>query len=193
MNILFLNASPRRGGNIEQMLGEMVEEVRDQGAEVREVRVDKLSVAPCRGCMACRSRLSCVLPEDGAQQVLALINWCDAMVIGAPCYWGNMPGTLKMLFDRIVYGMMGENKWGIPLPLHKGKRAVVVSTSTTRWPFNLWFNQTRGVVRALHEILKYSGFRLVSTVQKGNTKASHRLTDHERKACRRAALKVMGR
>ena len=104
-----------------------------------------------------------------------------------------MPGALKMLFDRIVYGMMGENKWGIPLPLHKGKRAVVVSTSTTRWPFNLWFNQTRGVVRALHEILKYSGFRLVAIVQKGNTKASHRLTDRERKACRRAAVKLMGR
>ncbi len=193
MNILFLNASPRRGGNIEQMLGEMVEEARDHGAEIREVRVSRLSVAPCRGCMACRSSLSCVLPEDGAQQVLELINWCDAMVIGAPCYWGNMPGALKMLFDRIVYGMMGENKWGIPLPLHKGKRAVVVSTSTTRWPFNLWFNQTRGVVRALHEILKYSGFRLVATVQKGNTKASHRLTDRERKACRRAAVKLMGR
>lgn len=193
MNFLFINASPRKGGNIDEMLGEMQDEARRLGCVVQTVRVDELSVSPCRGCMACRSRLACVLPNDDAQRVLEQIKWCDALVIGAPCYWGNIPGSLKMLFDRIVYGMMGENKWGIPLPLHKGKRAVVVSTSTTRWPFNLWFNQTRGVVRALHEILKYSGFRLVTTVQKGNTKVCHTLTIRERKACRRAVQRILGK
>lgn len=36
-----------------------------------------------------------------------------------------MPGEVKVLFDRMVYGMMGENSWGMPLPLHKGKKAIV--------------------------------------------------------------------
>ena len=193
MNILILNASPRRDGNIDSMLALMAEEARSGGCAIEEVRVDQLSVKPCRGCMACRSRMECTLPPDDAQRVLDLIRWCDAMVIGAPCYWGNMPGALKVLFDRIVYGMMGENKWGIPLPLHKGKCAVVVTASTTRWPFNLWFNQTRGVVRALHEILKYSGFRLVDTVQKANTRVNHQLSAREKRKCRKAIRKILNK
>lgn len=191
MKVLFINASPRHGGHIDTMLGIMKDEAEARGAETVTVRTDALQVAPCRGCMACRSRLACTLPADDAQRVLGLIRECQVLVIGAPCYWGNMPGQLKVLFDRIVYGMMGENKWGIPLPLHKGKRAVVVSTCTTMWPFNLWFNQTRGVVKALHEILRYSGFKLVKSVQKGGTKTCRTLSDSERKACRKAIRKSL--
>ena len=29
-------------------------------------------------------------------------------MMGAPCYWGNIPGQMKLLFDRIVYGMMRD-------------------------------------------------------------------------------------
>lgn len=170
MNILLLNASPRQKGNISRILGVMEEEAVKSGMQVTSVRVSDLRVCPCKGCMACRSRLACVLPEDDAQRVLRLIQACDVLVIGAPCYWGNMPGELKVLFDRMVYGMMGESTRGIPLPLHRGKRSVLVSTSTTVYPFNILFHQTRGVIRALKEILKWSGFKVVSTVEVGGTK-----------------------
>ena len=94
------------------------------------------------------------MPEDDAVRTLDQIKAADAIVIGSPCYWGNLNGHLKMLFDRMVYGMMGETEYGIPIGLHKGKKAVIVSTCTTPYPWNIFFNQTRGVVRALKEILK---------------------------------------
>ena len=191
MNILLINASPRRGGNIDLMLKAMADEAEEQGANVSMIRTDELSVAACRGCMSCRKTLKCVLPEDGAQLVLDKIRLCDRLVVGAPCYWGNMPGQLKLLFDRIVYGMMGENRLGIPIPLHKGKKAMIVSTCTTLWPFNLWFNQTRGVVRALHEILKYSGFKLVGTIQKAGTKNHKPFTPSDERKCRKAVGKLL--
>ena len=170
MNVLVLNASPRPKGNISRMLEAMEEEAAKAGMQATLVRVSDLHVHPCRGCMACRSKRDCVLPEDDAQRVLRLIQACDVLVIGAPCYWGNMPGELKVLFDRLVYGMMGESAQGIPQPLHRGKRAILVSTSTTPYPFNILFRQTRGVVRALKEILKWSGFKVVATVEVGGTK-----------------------
>ena len=185
-----INASPRRGGNIDTMLTAMKEEAESLNHQVNVVRTDRLHVAACRGCMACRTRKACVLEEDDAQRVLALLEWCDAVVVGAPCYWGNMPGALKLLFDRMVYGMMDEDRWGIPIPLHKGKRAIVVATSTTRWPFNLWFRQTRGVVNALHEIFRYSGFRLVKSIQLGGTKGQMALGQRKLDACRRAVHKL---
>ena len=190
MKILIINASPRRGGNIHQMLTAMEEEALALHHEVRMLRTDEMKVAPCKGCMACRKKLECVLPEDDAQHTLQQICWCDVLIVGAPCYWGNIPGQLKLLFDRIVYGMMGENRWGIPLPLHKGKRAIVVTTSTTRWPFNIWFHQTRGVVRALREIFHYSGFRLIKSIQLGGTKGRQALNERTLAACRRAIRRL---
>ncbi|MDY4927327.1 MAG: flavodoxin family protein, partial [Prevotella sp.] len=92
--ILILNASPRRHGNISQMVEVMADECRQAGVEVQMVTVQQLDIRPCLGCMKCRAAHKCVLPEDDAQRVLKLIQQADALVIAAPCYWGNIPGTL---------------------------------------------------------------------------------------------------
>ena len=170
MKLLILNASPRRSGNISLMAGTLKQEAERLGAEVEEIWVQVLTVRPCTGCMACRSRHACVLPEDDAQRILEKIKAADALAVAAPCYWGNMPGTLKLLFDRLVYGLMDENPLGLPLPLHKGKRCVLMSTSTTPWPFNIMLHQSHGAIRAMKEVCKYSGFKIVATIEKGGTK-----------------------
>ena len=85
----------------------------------------------------------------------------------------------------MVYGMMGENSWGMPLPLHKGKKAVIVSTCTTPYPFNILYNQSHGVVKALKEILKWSGFKIVKTIEKGGTKKHPGLSEKEMARCRK--------
>lgn len=191
MNILILNASPRSKGLISRMLGIMAEEARSRGAQVEEVQVSKLQIRPCTGCMSCRSREACVLPEDDAQRTLQKIRTADVLIIGSPCYWGNMNGYLKVLFDRMVYGMMGESSRGIPQPMHKGKRAVIVSTCSTPWPFNILFNQTRGVVKALREILKWSGFSIKAVIQKGGTKQHPELTEADRNKCRKIINRIV--
>jgi multimeric flavodoxin WrbA len=191
MKILIINASPRQHGNISQMAEMMRLEAEQCKAEVSMVRVADLSVRPCTACMTCRKTLKCALPEDDAQRVLRLITAADALIVCAPCYWGNMPGELKVLFDRMVYGLMGENKRGIPIALHKGKKAIVVSACTTIYPFNIMFRQTRGVVNALKEILKWSGFKLAGTLEKGGTKNKPVLiTRREEKKCRRLVHKL---
>lgn len=189
--ILILNASPRRHGNISQMVDVMADECRQAGVEVQTVAVQQLDIRPCLGCMKCRAAHKCVLPEDDAQRVLKLIQQADALVIAAPCYWGNIPGTLKLLFDRIVYGMMDENEKGWPLPLHKGKRCVLVSTSTTPWPFNRIMHQSSGAIRAMKEVCRYSGLKTVATVEKGGTRHDTTLSEKDERRCRKAVRKLM--
>ncbi|MGM9713090.1 MAG: flavodoxin family protein [Prevotella sp.] len=190
MRIIILNASPRKKGNISEMVSVMADEARQNGADIDIIDANSLSIRPCIACMKCRSAHKCVMPDDDAQRVLSMMEAADRLVIASPCYWGNIPGTLKILFDRIVYGMMDENRYGMPIPLHKGKRAAVVSTSTTPWPFNIFMHQTRGVVRALREILHYSGFKIVATVEKGGTKHNTSLSAREEKKCRKAMRRL---
>ena len=189
--ILILNASPRRHGNISQMVEVMADECRQAGVEVQTVAVQQLDIRPCLGCMKCRAAHKCVLPEDDAQRVLKLIQQADALVVAAPCYWGNIPGTLKLLFDRIVYGMMDESEKGWPLPLHKGKRCVLVSTSTTPWPFNRIMHQSSGAIRAMKEVCRYSGFKTVATIEKGGTRHDTTLSEKDEKRCRKAVRKLI--
>ena len=109
MLLLIINGSPKRGGNIATMLNAMRDEATRRGAEVAWIDVADLHVEPCRGCMACRTAGKCTLPYDDAQRTIDLLRRADALIVGAPCYWGNIPGQLKVLFDRMVYGMMGES------------------------------------------------------------------------------------
>lgn len=190
MTILFINGSPRREGHISQILAAMRSEAESAGHKVIDVNVYSLSVAPCRGCMQCRSARRCALPADDAVRVAALLAQADALVIGAPCYWGNMPGQLKLLFDRLVYALMDDCAPGLPRPLHKGKRAVIISTCTTAFPFNILFKQSRGAIHAVREVLRWSGFRVTGTMEKGGTRSHTGLTEGELRRCRRLIRKL---
>ena len=189
--VLILNGSPRKDGNISRMLRLAEYEALQQGAEVTVVSISDLHITPCRGCMICRTKNQCVLPDDDAQHVAGLISRHDALVIGSPCYWGNMPGTFKILFDRIVYSMTRINKYGIPEPLHKEKRAVIIVTCSTPFPFNILFRQSRGALHAFREILKCSGFRNIAALEKSNTRKHSELTRQDETKCRKAIRKLL--
>ena len=189
MNLLIINGSPRKKGLISQMLRIFHEQAIASGIEVTEVYANDLKIKPCMGCMVCRTKNACVLPEDDAQRVLALIQQADAIVIGAPCYWGNIPGQLKLLFDRIVYGMMRDTP-RFPEPLMKGKRLVCISTSTTPWPFNIIMNQSHGAIRALREIGRFSGWKIVDTIERGGTATRPQLSPRDISKCHKAFRKL---
>ena len=189
MNLLIINGSPRKKGLISQMLRIFHEQAIASGIEVTEVYANDLQIKPCMGCMACRSKRHCVLPEDDAQRVLALIQQADSIVVGAPCYWGNIPGQLKLLFDRIVYGMMRDTP-RFPEPLMKGKRLVCISTSTTPFPFNILMNQSHGAIRALREIGRFSGWKIVDTIERGGTATRPQLSPRDISKCHKAFRKL---
>ena len=190
MKLLIINASPRKNGNISKQLELMKDEAERAGVKVFVEYSQSLKIRPCIGCMKCRSAKNCVLPQDDAQRVLDLIQECDALIVGSPTYWGNMPGTLKLLFDRIVYGLMDENSLAMPVPLHKGKKALIVCASSTPWPFNILMGQTRGVVRAIKEVLGTAGFK-VSSIQRGGTKKHPEITKQDIRRCLNAVRRLI--
>jgi len=185
MKVLIINGSPRRNGVISQMLDVMCDELVCCGHEVEWVRTNDLNVKPCIGCMVCRSKNACMLGEDDSQVVLRKMQEAEAIIIGAPCYWGNIPGQLKLVFDRIVYGMMRDTD-RFPEPLMKGKKCILLSTCTTPWPWNIIFNQSRGAIKALKEIARYAGFNIVKTIEKGDTKRHPELSEREKSKLQKA-------
>ena len=65
---------------------------------------------------------------------------------------------------------MGEKPNGMPIPRQKGKPAVIVTACTTPWPFNFIVAESRGAVRAVHEVLHYGGYRILGKLVKPGSK-----------------------
>ena len=170
MKVLILNGSPRKTGKVSQILHAMEKRLQTDGLETEFVEVNSLNFACCIGCMKCREKGSCILPEDDAHRIGTLLKTCDAMIVGSPVYWGNITGKLKSLFDRQVALMMGENKMGIPIPLLKGKKALVVNACTTPFPFNILAGQSTKAYAAVKEILSYSGVKIKGKIMLAGTK-----------------------
>ena len=189
MKILIINGSPRKKGLISQMLGIMQAEAEQRGGQVQLVYTNDLTIKPCIGCMVCRSKGKCVLGEDDSQRVLKMMQEADAIIMGAPCYWGNIPGQMKLLFDRIVYGMMGDTP-RFPESLMKGKKCILLSTCTTPWPWNILFKQSRGAIRAMREICRYSGFKIVATIERGGTVMHPQLSKKDKQKCLKAIKRI---
>lgn len=118
--------------------------------------------------MVCRTKLSCPLPDD-MPQIADAITSADRIIIGAPCYWANMPGVLKTMFDRLVYLFIAKSKRGLPVPLLKGRKALIISIATTPMPFARLFGQTSGTVKAIRRILRLGGISTIPSLQIGGT------------------------
>ena len=175
MKILVLNGSPRPNGTVASLL-EFVTEPLSAEHEIEWIDVCQLYMKYCTSCMVCRERETCILPEDDAHIVGKKIQGADALVIGTPTHWGNMCAPLKLLFDRNVPVFMGESRKGMPQPRQKGKRAVVVTACTTPWPFNFILPEGRGAIRAVKEVLRYGGYKIVGTITKPGTKKSKEIS-----------------
>ena len=186
--LAIINGSPRKKGLISQMLGIMQQEAESKGNKTQTVYTNNLNIKPCIGCMSCRTKEKCVLGEDDSQRVLKMMQEADAIIMGAPCYWGNIPGQMKLLFDRIVYGMMRDTP-RFPEPLMKGKKCILISTCTTPWPWNILFKQSRGAIRAMREICRYSGFKIVTTIERGGTAMHPQLSEKDKQKCLKAVQK----
>ena len=170
MKVLILNGSPRKNGKVSQILHAMEKRLQEAGSETEFVDVNSLEFKCCIGCMKCRESGKCILPQDDAHHIGEALQACDAVIVGSPVYWGNMTGKLKSLFDRQVAVMMGENKMGIPIPLLKGKKAIVVNTCTTPFPFNILAGQSTKSYNAVKEILSYSGIKIKGKLYVAGTK-----------------------
>ncbi len=195
MKILILNGSPRRRGVTSILLDELAAGIVGKH-EVETVRVHDLKMKPCIGCLKCRPDQTCILPRDDAHSLGEAVKNADILVIGSPVYWGNMPGPLKIFFDRNVplfeYCEAKPIRY-IPKPRLKGKSAVLIVCVASPFPYSLLPSQTRGTIRSLKTILKAGGIRIISVLRVSDTFSFDKKKNHYLKRVRRIADLISSR
>lgn len=113
MKIVAINGSPRKGGNCEQCLEVVGQEIKAAGVEF-EVLQPGAGVRPCLACYHCldTNDLHCVQKDD---MVNAIIDKCveaDGILLASPVYHGGIAGNMKCVLDRLMLcaGCGAENK-----------------------------------------------------------------------------------
>ncbi len=192
MNVLIINASPRKKGITTTVLSE-AEAAIDSAHEIETIRIHDLNMKPCVGCLKCRPDRPCILPRDDAHVLAEKVRWSDFIIIGCPVYWGNMPGTLKLFFDRNVplfeYCEAKAIRY-VPKPQLRGKRAALVVSSVGPFPYNLLRSQSRGTIGSLRTILKAGGVKIESVLNVPDSFNFEKKKERYLKKARRIAASI---
>lgn len=126
MNVLILMGSPRLHGNTAELCKPFMEELKENGAEVRYVTLADKNIKPCKGCYACQEvsgEYGCCQKDDmPADDIL----WADLIVLATPIYAWYCAASMKNVLDRHYgfnkyYGSAEGSLWA-------GKKVAILAT-----------------------------------------------------------------
>ena len=165
MKILFLNGSPRKNGYTVGVM-KCIEEGIDLQHSIEWIHAYDLDMKPCLSCLQCRPNRECVLPKDDGHNVWHKIRSADAIVIGSPTYFGNISGPLKILIDRnlTAFEEIAASGLEMPTPLHKGKKAIMVTACNAPFPISQLPTQSKGTLQAIEIVLKAGGYNILGSI-----------------------------
>ncbi len=119
VKILALIGSPRRGGNTDILVDQILKGAETKGHTNEKLYLYRYEIAPCADCRRCKKGEHVCPIKDGMQKIYPKIRGADVIVFGTPNYWNGPTGQMKLLFDRMrPFAANGGMK---------GKRGIVVS------------------------------------------------------------------
>lgn len=95
MNILFINGSPNKEGNTNELAKELL-----KGKEYETLNLTDYKIYSYGQTFA----------DDQLEKVIAKMKKVDAIVIGSPVYWHNICGSVRNVLDRF-YGLVSEGEF----------------------------------------------------------------------------------
>jgi len=131
MKILAIAGSPRRKGNTDTLLDQAIAGATSIGAEVEQIVLSQLKIAPCRECNRCFETGRCVVQDD-YQPLYDKTLVADGIMLAAPIFFMNVSGWTKAFIDRFQCLWVLRNVLHQPMPLPPGgqkRQAIFLSTA----------------------------------------------------------------
>ena len=99
--ILGIVGSPRKNGNTEVLVKEILEGAKDEGAEIDIIYLNKLKINPCQACEKCIRTGICQFDDD-MNMINEKLNLSSVFIFGTPIYYWGPTGLFKTFFDRLL-------------------------------------------------------------------------------------------
>ena len=144
--------SPRRQGNTETLVDEVLRGAEEAGALVEKVILSELGVGPCRACEVCLKTGECV-QRDGMPALLEQMERSQVWVLGTPIYWWGPTAQFKAFIDRWRPAGAGR------IVTFKGRRVILIIPLE-----DTDAGTARHTVGMLTDMLDYLKMELLTTV-----------------------------
>lgn len=102
MNVLLINGSPNEKGCTYTALSEVEKQLNKHGVSTQIIYLGKKPITGCIACGKCRETGKCVF-DDIVNEVSALIDEADAIIVGSPVYYASASGQITAFLDRLFY------------------------------------------------------------------------------------------
>ena len=99
MRVLGINGSPRRGGNTDLLLAQVMKGAEAKGAETKTLVLNDLKITPCQHCDACFEAGVCRIKDD-MQMVYTEMGKADRIVLASPIHFLGLTAQAKAMIDR---------------------------------------------------------------------------------------------
>ena len=152
-SVLGIVGSPRRGGNTETLVDEVLRGAEEAGGHTEKAVLSEMNVHPCRACDACSRVGHCVIEDDMAA-LLEKMKASRVWVLGTPVYWWGPTAQMKAFIDRW---------YGIDRAVFRGRGVVLAVPSGGGSVY------ARLTVEMLESITPYLGMRHIATLQAPGT------------------------
>ena len=172
--VLGISGSPRRNGNTELLLKELLNGAEASGLEVELVILDELSISPCTSCDSCQKDGQCVINDD-MQLMYGKLLETDYVVFASPVYFKGVSAQMKALIDRCqaLWSRKYILKQKLVSPDRPGRKGYFISTSGSVG--NNIFSGAIMTIRSIFHVLdiEYKGELLFEGMEKKGDITNH--------------------
>src|SRR5689334_11676144 len=97
MKALAVNGSPRKGGNTEMLLREVLGQLDEAGWETSFVQLGGAKIRGCTACFKCFENrdMRCAVKNDVLNDILEKMLEADAIILGSPTYFTDVSAEMK--------------------------------------------------------------------------------------------------
>jgi NAD(P)H-dependent FMN reductase len=174
LKILGIAGSPRRDGNTDLLLRQVMDGASSSGVETKTVALSELNIAPCRHCDGCIKTGKCVV-EDDMQWLHTDIRETEHIVLASPIFFMGVTAQTKAMIDRCQ--ALWVIKYVLKLPVainpYKERSGIFVSVGGTKL-HNL-FEPAKATVKSWFTTLdiKYAGELVFSGIDENGSIQLH--------------------
>lgn len=112
MKVLLLQGSPRKGGNSELLLKEMVKVFDQYGVESEIIEIGQKDIRGCISCGYCASHGECVF-KDEVNAFAKKFEEADGLVVVSPVYYASPNGTVISFLDRLFHSTSFSKRYKV--------------------------------------------------------------------------------
>jgi multimeric flavodoxin WrbA len=111
MYALAVSGSPRRGGNTELLLKEVLTELNGAGWKTELIRVGGTGIRGCIACEKCfkNKNNECAVKKDKFNAIFSKMLKAHALILGSPTYFAAVSADLKAVIERAGFVAFANN------------------------------------------------------------------------------------